>query len=595
MGRKDLRMKRIGKRLLAGFIAMSIMLAMMPAMTVTVLAEDSPAIQFVTDGSVPDIKGGQESTVWFGNYQQSSNSSGGFNTEPVKWRVLDNADNKLLLLSDQTLYGRRYHDFDAAVTWETSEIRKSLNNEFLKDAFEEEEKKAIATAHLVNDSNSLNNISGGNDTDDQIFLLSTREARNTSYGFTEDTSDTNVRQAKATDYAKQKARPDEYGNCKWWLRSPGVYDKSAAFVDNDGYLDQIGADASLTNTIGVRPAFYLDLNLDSLLFTSAAEDGKKSGNAGADALTQVSSSGSSEWKFTLKDQAHSLFTILNTSYEEDGVSVEYYGATFGTNEYISAVITDKPITETDAKILYYGRIKQCSSWGDIFGTVKINTAGKMKGEDTLYVFLEQYHADQATDYASELIAVSTCHKITTKNNAYMQITSDKSTACPGEKVTVKTWIQGSYSPRLYVTKTSDGSTVQEVELTGTKQGFEGSFTMPDYDVTIIGKIQRAGEDDTLSVKGKTATVNYNSLKKQSVSLARSKIITIKNKGKAALKFKLVSAKKGNKSCKKYFRINSKTGRITIKKGLKKGTYKVTVKVSMEGGTAKKATVKIRIR
>jgi len=41
-------------------------------------------------------------------------------------------------------------------------------------------------------------------------------------------------------------------------------------------------------------------------------------------------------------------------------------------------------------------------------------------------------------------------------------------------------------------------------------------------------------------------------------------------------------KKGKKSFKKKLSIDAKTGRVTVKKGLKKGTYKVKVKVRAEG-------------
>ena len=34
--------------------------------------------------------------------------------------------------------------------------------------------------------------------------------------------------------------------------------------------------------------------------------------------------------------------------------------------------------------------------------------------------------------------------------------------------------------------------------------------------------------------------------------------------------------------KKYFKINKTTGKVTVKKGLKKGTYKIKVKVSAAG-------------
>ena len=63
----------------------------------------------------------------------------------------------------------------------------------------------------------------------------------------------------------------------------------------------------------------------------------------------------------------------------------------------------------------------------------------------------------------------------------------------------------------------------------------------------------------------------------------------------------VSAKKGKKSFKKKFMINAKTGKVTVKKRLKKGTYKVKAKVRTKGTANYKAsswktvTFKVRVR
>lgn len=146
----------------------------------------------------------------------------------------------------------------------------------------------------------------------------------------------------------------------------------------------------------MRPAFYL--NLESVLFTSAAVGGKFSGSVGADALTAVETNSNNEWKLTVKDDAHADFSILKTTPVGSGVSVKYTGAQTGTKEYISAIKTD----ETGA-VTYYGRIAAVS---DAAGTVTINTAGKFGENDHLYVFNEQYNGDKKTDYASELTEVT---------------------------------------------------------------------------------------------------------------------------------------------------------------------------------------------
>ena len=185
----------------------------------------------------------------------------------------------------------------------------------------------------------------------------------------------------------------------WWLRSPGAYTFFAALVHGNGGVD--GTGYNVDNTYGVRPAFYL--NPESVLFTSAAESGKSSGAEGADALKAQSAQKSSgdEWKVTLRFE-HEDFEISEGSDTVNGVEFQYTGAAVGTEdkpEYISAIITDKPVTDSSATIKYYGRIQNCTSES---GSVTIDTAGKLGDNEHLYVFNEQYNGDKSTDYSSAL-------------------------------------------------------------------------------------------------------------------------------------------------------------------------------------------------
>lgn len=93
----------------------------------------------------------------------------------------------------------------------------------------------------------------------------------------------------------------------------------------------------------------------------------------------------------------------------------------------------------------------------------------------------------------------------------------------------------------------------------------------------------------------TVTVGFNKyskLKKKNRTISRSKVITIKNK-----KTKITYIKKsGNKKIK----INKKTGKVTVRKGLKKGTYKIVVAVTAAESAVyksrtKKVTFRIRVK
>ena len=105
----------------------------------------------------------------------------------------------------------------------------------------------------------------------------------------------------------------------------------------------------------------------------------------------------------------------------------------------------------------------------------------------------------------------------------------------------------------------------------------------------------------LTLKPKTGTVKYSKLKKKAQTLAVTKVISFTKDAKDKKIYALSSAMKGKKSFKKYFRISKTTGKVTVRKGLKKGTYKVKVTVQAKGNgnyiasARKTVTFKVRVR
>ena len=73
------------------------------------------------------------------------------------------------------------------------------------------------------------------------------------------------------------------------------------------------------------------------------------------------------------------------------------------------------------------------------------------------------------------------------------------------------------------------------------------------------------------------------MKKKNQKLAVTKVIKFTNKGQGAKSYAKLS---GNKK----ITIAKKTGKVTVKKGLKKGTYKVKVKVKAKGNANYKPSV-----
>ena len=197
----------------------------------------------------PDYKIGE--TIEFGNYPQDKDGT----EKPIEWIVMKKEGNQVLLLSKYVLDAKSYNEGWGDVTWETSDIRQWLNNEFYTTAFNKAEKAKIQTSLIKNEDNSEYGTSGGNDTEDKVFLLSEKEA-DTLF------SDEEERIAKATEYAEKLGvdinENSEEKGAWWWLRSPGNDSFYAALVNYYGWVDGDGIGVNC-NVYGVRPALHLNL------------------------------------------------------------------------------------------------------------------------------------------------------------------------------------------------------------------------------------------------------------------------------------------------------------------------------------------------
>lgn len=455
-------------KLLSLLLTICLVVGLMPTAAFAAGTDTGKAIQLVDSGTAANIGGGQADNIYFGTYQQSSDGSGGYNTDPIKWRVLSNASGQLFLLSDQNLDVFQYHTEYESVTWETSTMRSWLNgysaehntggdsgtdytsDNFIGTAFSEKEQGAIADTTVVNDNNPTYGTEGGNTTTDKIFLLSIAEAQNSSYF-----ADDNSRIATNTAYAKEQGAHtySSTGAGDWWLRSPGYGDIDAALVDGDGCLYRLGFSVGNID-VCVRPAF--NLNLNSVLFTSAAEGGKSASSMDS-GLTAVNDYTGNEWKLTLLDEAHKDFNISNATITGSGdtITFSYSDAQTGTNEYISVVIEDS------GAITHYGRILQLDgTTNGESGTASLTLpAGvTLSGTTKLYVFNEQYNGDKMTDYASQLKEISSSTDDTTDPTlSSVSATRDSETAA---KVKFTSSEAGTY----YYAVVESGATAPNIDM-----------------------------------------------------------------------------------------------------------------------------------
>ncbi|WP_026491692.1 endo-1,4-beta-xylanase [Butyrivibrio sp. XPD2002] len=108
--------------------------------------------------------------------------------------------------------------------------------------------------------------------------------------------------------------------------------------------------------------------------------------------------------------------------------------------------------------------------------------------------------------------------------------------------------------------------------------------------TITWTIKKA--ENTASVTGNTVKIKKSKVSRKSVKYALSKFVKVEQ-AEGDVTYEKVS---GNKKIK----INNKTGKVTVKKGIKKGTYKVKVKVTVAGNdnfeaTEETVTFKVKIK
>ncbi len=188
-------------------------------------------------------------SVLFGKYPSNYVNS----TEPLVWLVLDVKDGRALLIAEDAIDAMSYHrNLWGHPTWETSDLRKWLNSEFLNQAFTPREQSFICPTVLANHNNPKYDTYGGNSTVDKIFCLSAEEAEHYFSGCDSWCSPTN--------YALSKKAAKYEGKCRWWLRTPGDNEFCVMYVDECG-RPSIKGDVLGFPDITVRPAMWVSLNV----------------------------------------------------------------------------------------------------------------------------------------------------------------------------------------------------------------------------------------------------------------------------------------------------------------------------------------------
>ena len=158
----------------------------------------------------------------------------------IEWYVIATEGNQSLLLSKDVLEKKAFNDEETAVTWETCTLRAYLNGEFYDSLSDTAKAKIVEVTNTTKASSY--GISGGNDTQDKVFILSVEEAEKYV-----------VNSNAAIGY-------DADGNAAWWsLRNLGEAVDVQTDVKVDGTIDYHGPSNGVANAdAGVRPAIWVD-------------------------------------------------------------------------------------------------------------------------------------------------------------------------------------------------------------------------------------------------------------------------------------------------------------------------------------------------
>lgn len=302
--------------------------------------------------------------ITFGSYQETS----------LNYRVLHSDEDGLLLDCDTVLEIKKFDDNSNA--WGDSSLKTWLGTAELCDTAE---KSAV--------------------TSDRITILTDREA--------------------ADYYKNTDARKKTGSSNEWWLRTtdstlPDLY----TGVVSDGVIDQYYVD---TEYVGVSPA--LRLNPEKILFVSEKNMDK------AVSLRKPAESTAKEWKLTLLTDSISAAVTEGkkvTAAEENGnteITVSYTCS--GDASQISVMLTDQEYSQTNASLLYYGKLAQVTE-SNKTGTAEFTLPNGYKKsgwgtEYQVYLIAEKVNGS-GTDYASAPVKLSLSDEEDNKEESSVTIT-----------------------------------------------------------------------------------------------------------------------------------------------------------------------------
>ena len=225
-------------------------------------------------------------TVTLGTYEQDNNSSNG--AEPIEWIVIKAEDGKALVISKYILDAVPFQKGFGKADWESSTLRKWLNDSFYNNSFSSAD-KALILEEKVPDFEVEEITASANDvptegpsvsvtpdvtgTVDKVFLLSDFEvkkllvddpdtigdepfAKATAYAVANGVWTLSEDVYKLQDYEGKGYDKSIIGAGWWWLRTPGSANTKTKDMTALGTIRENGHDNGESHD-GIRPALWI--------------------------------------------------------------------------------------------------------------------------------------------------------------------------------------------------------------------------------------------------------------------------------------------------------------------------------------------------
>lgn len=196
----------------------------------------------------------------------------------MTWDVLAVSNGNALLITHEVIafkmFSANYSSRASMTTgWEGSSLRSWLNSSFLGSIPADQQALIVPTSISTSPNSRFGTVgANGGAVTDRVFILSVEEAQQYFANDQQRTavaSDAALAGVGAPRNGSAQSDPTT-GNTYWWLRSPGMFSYSTAYVNYTGSIRLDGVESPTGSLVGVRPCVWVNASALGISGTSGS-------------------------------------------------------------------------------------------------------------------------------------------------------------------------------------------------------------------------------------------------------------------------------------------------------------------------------------